>query len=353
MDHFPGSVLDGLENGENPVEMDLGWRDPVMRRAAQIRGAAQIAMARIDADARWQKALSAGLRPKVREWQPGAQVFYWRAQKAPQPLRGRRARMMARWNGPALILGKQRNAPGIEEQGEETSKSYWVVHNGKLLLVASEHLRSATREEALADSIMGQTLTEVRELLRQDRHQLQFQDLRRQGGNPEANVEVEAPRVVNAEPLIDALNGPQAPRPEPEGGPAREPEAEISAPNTPTREEFLELPQRESGATDFREPLEPWEVPVDTGDDDGLHDTLVLQNKSFRPGHKGKELDARWFDESEWESFREADHEQWMAHLKSGAIRVVPKAEVAKIDPARILPVPARFVRVNKDKDGG
>ena len=38
--------------------------------------------------------------------------------------------------------------------------------------------------------------------------------------------------------------------------------------------------------------------------------------------------------------------------MESGAVRVVSPEEAKRIDPARILPIPARFVRTNKAKDG-
>ena len=142
---MPGSVIDALQEGENPAEMDEGWRDPVTRRSAQLRAEAQKAMITLDADQRWKKALATGVNRTSLEWTAGAQVFYWRAQKATQGLRGRRARMFARWHGPAIVLGR---SVGTDQM---VGNSYWVTHGGTLLLVAQEHLRSATKEEALAE----------------------------------------------------------------------------------------------------------------------------------------------------------------------------------------------------------
>ena len=107
----------------------------------------------------------------------------------------------------------------------------------------------------------------------------------------------------------------------------------------------------ESGAGADVAMVSPWEAPVPGGDSD--QDALELENKAFKRGQKGKELDARWFDDKEWETFREADREQRAAHIQSGAIRVIPKSEAHKTDRARILPIPARFARTNKDKDSG
>ena len=103
---MPGSVADALQDGEDPVEMGAGWRDPIARRANRLRTEAQAALIHLDADQRWKRALSAGVKRISTDWKPGAQVFFWRAQRATQPLRGRRARMFARWHGPAIALGR-------------------------------------------------------------------------------------------------------------------------------------------------------------------------------------------------------------------------------------------------------
>ena len=170
-ERFPGSVVDAMQDGEDPNEMDAGWRDPVLRRASELRHKAKQALIQMDADQRWKRALSAGVRRSLREWKPGEQVFFWRAQKATQPLRGRRARMFSSWHGPALVLGRAVGLNDLE------GCSYWVAHNSNLLLVAQEHLRAATLEEALADEVMSQLLNEVQETMQRDRHQLRFRDL--------------------------------------------------------------------------------------------------------------------------------------------------------------------------------
>jgi hypothetical protein len=93
----------------------------------------------------------------MKDFAPSAQLYFWRAQKAPQALRGRRARMVGSWNGPVTFLGRK--------DGEDHRQSYWVAYKGSSLLVAAEHLRSATREEALADAVLHRTLVEVQEAL--------------------------------------------------------------------------------------------------------------------------------------------------------------------------------------------
>ena len=123
-----------------------------MKRAAQLRADAQAAMAQLDADRRWKKAISTGIRRQIRDWKPGEQVFYWRKQKAGQVFRGRRARIFAIWHGPAVVLGKQ------IPNGMVTNQSYWIAHRGSLLLVAEQHIRSATGEESLADAVLTRVI---------------------------------------------------------------------------------------------------------------------------------------------------------------------------------------------------
>ncbi len=64
-ERFPRSVVGALQDGENPVGTDHAWRDPVLRRAATSRSAAQTALVRTDADTWWQQAMSTGIRPKI------------------------------------------------------------------------------------------------------------------------------------------------------------------------------------------------------------------------------------------------------------------------------------------------
>ena len=42
----------------------------------------------------------------------------------------------------------------------------------------------------------------------------------------------------------------------------------------------------------------------------------MQRNKTFKPGHKGKELDARAFDESDWAKFAKADQKQHKLKLQ-------------------------------------
>ncbi len=76
-------------------------------------------------------------------------MCFWRAQKVPQALRGLHDRVVGHWSGPANILGRKRSMM----DGEDCRQGFWVAYKGTLVLVAAEHLRSAMREEALADAV--------------------------------------------------------------------------------------------------------------------------------------------------------------------------------------------------------
>eukprot|EP00971_Amphidinium_carterae_P346466 6487924-Amphidinium_carterae.1 len=78
------------------------------------------------------------------------------------------------------------------------------------------------------------------------------------------------------------------------------------------------------------------------------HEAYLLAMKS-----SGKELDPTKFDQKESEAFEEADKTEWASWIRNGVVRIVPSHEVASIPRSRIFPVPARVIRVNKNKDGG
>eukprot|EP00971_Amphidinium_carterae_P351628 6492198-Amphidinium_carterae.1 len=78
------------------------------------------------------------------------------------------------------------------------------------------------------------------------------------------------------------------------------------------------------------------------------HSTYVLAMKP-----SGKELDPTKFNKEESDAFEESDRTEWTSWIKNGVVSIVPSHEVHSIPRSRIFPVPARMIRVNKDKDGG
>jgi len=156
---------------------------------------------------------------------------------------------------------------------------------------------------------------------------------------------------VPVAPVVEAMN----PGTRRDAASSGEPEAEQpgvgTVPPSEAGDEGRTPVDEPMGEEDGDESMGWQNLPVPEGGDDA-QDALVLRNKSTKRGQKGKELDPRGFDQEEWEIFREADSKQWQAHLESEAVRVVSPEEAKRIDPSRILPIPARFVRTNKAKGG-
>ena len=191
--------------------------------------------------------------------------------------------MFSRWHGPAITLGR---AVGLQEaQGQ----SYWVAHAHSLLLVAQKHLRSATREEALADRVMNRLLGEVQATLQRDRHQLRFHDLRNQANPPAPRRENEAPPPTletGLTPLIQAMH-PEAPaEAERAVDSTGEPDAEADAPS-PAQSGERGGAGEAPAAEEAPESEDPAEIPVP--DDDNMV-TLELRNKTFVQGRKRQRI---------------------------------------------------------------
>ncbi len=211
----------------------------------------------------------------MKDFAPGAQVYFRLAQKAPQALRGRRARVVAHWSGTAITLGRNRSTrDGDEDHGQR----YWVAYKGSLLLVAVEHLRSATREEALADATLKRTPVVVQKLLSQTETVYDFKncgDKRNQG-----------PDMVPMSPLARhmAAETPAASERRRAGGRASAPNSPKAQPE-PTQEDPDRL--EESGAegpTAEGSGAPAWAVPTPPDDES---ETLELR-RPFKRGQIGK-----------------------------------------------------------------
>ena len=370
---WPGAAVDQALDGEWPTETQgaTGDGDKVFRRAMQIRLAAQDALVKMDSQAIWARALNSPPFPMQREWTPGAQVFVWRRQAAANRYgtgggRGRRARMASRWYGPGCVLGREATSAGV-------SRAYWVAFNGTLFLVAPEHLRAASQEERLADAVMTQVAADMRGALEADRGSMPYVDLRQDDGGAQAGQvdPFDVAAGVPAPPVAVAGRARRGDLDEPDaeaGAPSPIRPRPVSGPVTPTAvrhgpsEEPVIMPmeQYEDGSQD--EP-DASDLPDDTGEEDivcdeepsrpdadEVNDALALINKVMRKGTKGKELDPKQFDDTEREAFNGADLDQWETHIRTGAIRIVPPKEARSIDPSRILRLPPRFVRTNKNE---
>ena len=146
-ERLPGGLVEQPEMGENEAEIQVG--SPQVERERKIRLAAGLSLRKLEASYVWRSVLTGKPRTQIlHHITPGAQVLYWRRSRTSQNLRGRGVRLAERWHGPALVIGKH--------QGNA-----WVSHNGYLFLVPTEHLRLATREERVADLVMGQYIKEL------------------------------------------------------------------------------------------------------------------------------------------------------------------------------------------------
>ena len=153
-ERLPGSVLDAVMEDEEGPQYGLHSyiaKDQALGRATRMRAAAFAAQERLDANEKWRQALL-HQRPIPRNWFPGECVFYWRMETSKNKIKGRYARRIDRWNGPAVVLARERN------DRDEENEAYWIVHNGNLLLVAPQHLRSATPEERLSSETIQQLM---------------------------------------------------------------------------------------------------------------------------------------------------------------------------------------------------
>ncbi len=81
-------------------------KDLVMRKSMEIRKAAMKAVVELDHLTKWAQAIQFPSRSsEVSLLLPGNHVFFWKKQKT--QLRGRRARIPARWYGPAIVIGHE------------------------------------------------------------------------------------------------------------------------------------------------------------------------------------------------------------------------------------------------------
>ena len=65
-----------------------------------------------------------------------------------------------------------------------------------------------------------------------------------------------------------------------------------------------------------------------------------MVNTVLRKGTKGKELDPKKFNDEEREAFNEADADQWITHIRTGAVAIIPPDKTKYVDRSRILRLP-------------
>ena len=77
-----------------------------------------------------------------------------------------------------------------------------------------------------------------------------------------------------------------------------------------------------------------------------IYETFLLRMKQ-----NGKELDPKFFDKDEMESFKEADRKEWQSWVDNGVMRLLTQEEAKKVDQRKVFRIPLRWVRVNKNKE--
>ena len=74
--------------------------------------------------------------------------------------------------------------------------------------------------------------------------------------------------------------------------------------------------------------------------------------KATQKSKKGRELNAKFFDDDEREAFFKSDANQWQKHVDHKAVNVIPPDLAAKVPKHLILPIASRFVRTDKGEKG-
>eukprot|EP00971_Amphidinium_carterae_P134530 2666108-Amphidinium_carterae.1 len=173
---------------------------------------------------------------------------------------------------------------GQDRRHVQTARNYWLVFGTHLLLVPAEHLRSATSEEIVACDIMRERIQNIQQTPGEDGNQVTYWDL----SQPEQTQDT----IDVAEFRADGRDSRLTPA---------------------TRPREISEPDLEPAA---REPIES-----------SMTSTCAYV---------------------EWTEFLKADYDQWMAHVKTNAVKIIPPAVAVKIDPRLVLRLPARFVRTDK-----
>ncbi len=87
--------------------------------------------------------------------------------------------------------------------------------------------------------------------------------------------------------------------------------------------------------------------------DQETQECLMLRWKTLKKDQrKGKELDAKYFNEAERRKFFVSDSSESQSFLDTGAAVVISPRESLNIPEKRVFRVPVRYVRTNEDKSG-
>ena len=245
----------------------------------------------LDHSQRYHSAIDA--RPNLRGHQvylPGAQVNYWQAQGAKNKMKGRRRRQHDHWRGPGTVIGHEVR-DGVQ------SNALWISHGGHLRLVAPQHVRPASPEEQMSEHDSMRRLRSIMEDF--SGSQMEFENLIGQDGPP---IDVDDD-TENQQPARRAPSRAASSCEDPD--PEEEPHFPDSMPDGRSfedaeRELFGDLDDDDDHhGHGHRSPEGPMVSYQPQGEPEEIN---VLRLKPTQKSKKGRELNAKFFDDDEREA---------------------------------------------------
>ena len=136
--------------------------DSEVSRAHHMRTTARMALLRRDVREKVRRAVLRKPSTSQGPYMSGSRVYFW----VPSNQKGLRYKNGGLWRGPATVITK--------EQG----KRYFVSWRGRLLLLAEENLRLATREELALNEEVRDEMVDIGEVLRDPTRSNVYEDMR-------------------------------------------------------------------------------------------------------------------------------------------------------------------------------
>ncbi|CAE7707318.1 RE1, partial [Symbiodinium sp. CCMP2456] len=125
------------------------------RREAELRAAAETALAEWNAQQRIQRALNSRSRPDC-VYQPGDLVYFWRTQESNKSKK-QPGTNQGRFLGPARVLAMETRQDA--EGQRRPAHAIWCVRGRSLIKCSPEQLRPASQREELVEALTDQTST--------------------------------------------------------------------------------------------------------------------------------------------------------------------------------------------------
>ena len=130
-------------------------------RAHRMRMIARVTLIRSDVRDKMRRTLLRKPNTSQGPFVPGVQTYFW-----VPTLNRARYRPGGQWRGPAIVLGR------------EQQKRYLVSWRGRLLLLAEENMRLATKEELRLTEPVGEEMVDLQCVLRDPMRSNTYQDMR-------------------------------------------------------------------------------------------------------------------------------------------------------------------------------